>query len=40
MADEHENPEWGHQVARWTFIVTIVLAVLYVGVVVVFVLSR
>jgi hypothetical protein len=40
MADEKFSDDWGVVVARWTLIWTLVLAVLYVGAVLVFVLFR
>lgn len=41
MADESDrtSDSWGHDVAKWTFILTVVLAVLYVGAVFVFILN-
>jgi hypothetical protein len=39
-ADEQFSDDWGDGVARWTMIVTVVLAVLYVGSVLMFVLLR
>jgi hypothetical protein len=39
-ADEQFSDDWGDEVARWTMIVTVVLAVLYVGSVLMFVLLR
>ena len=39
MADETRDEGWGDQVAWWTFVVTIVSAVLFVGAVAVFILS-
>ena len=40
--DDHssDDGDWGNQVAKWTFISTVVLAVLYVGSAVAFVLLR
>jgi ABC-type uncharacterized transport system permease subunit len=42
MADHGDRPpdDWGDQVAKWTFISTVVLAVLYVGSSMVYVLLR
>lgn len=40
MADETRDDRWGDQVAWWTFVMTIVSAVLFVGAVAVFILSR
>lgn len=37
---EHEGQDWGQQVARWTFWLTALLAVLYVGGIFFFVLYR
>ena len=39
MAEETRDPHWGDKVARWTFIITVVSAMLFVGSVVLFVLS-
>ncbi len=41
MADhgEQPSPNWGQDVAKWTFILTVVLAVLYVGAVFAFILK-
>jgi len=39
MADEdNRDPSWGDSVAKWTFIWTLILAVLYVGSVFAFIL--
>lgn len=40
MADDGKRPPdtWGNDVAKWTFIMTVVLAVLYVGTVLIFIL--
>ena len=42
MADHGDRPsdDWGNLVAKWTFISSVVLAVLYIGSAVVFVLLR
>ena len=42
MADHEDEPsdDWGTVVARWTFICTLVLAVLYVGSVFIFILPH
>ena len=43
MADhgsDRPTDDWGDQVAKWTFISSIVLAALYIGSAVVFVLLR
>jgi hypothetical protein len=42
MADHSDRPsdDWGDQVAKWTFVLSLVLAVFYVGFVLTFVLSR
>lgn len=41
MADHGDRPSesWGHDVAKWTFILTMLLTVLYVGAVFVFILK-
>lgn len=41
MADHSDRPSenWGHDVAKWTFIFTVILAALYVGAVFVFILK-
>ena len=38
MAEETRDPHWAEKVARWTFIITVVSAVLFVGSIVVFIL--
>ena len=40
MADANDRPDddWAERVAKWTFVVTLVLAVLYVGAVFLFIL--
>ena len=40
MADDHDerDPQWGNTVARWTFLFTVILAVLYCGAVFIFIL--
>lgn len=40
MADHSDRPpdDWGDQTAKWTFISSMVLAVLYIGTVFVFIL--
>jgi hypothetical protein len=42
MGEHSDRPpdDWGDVVARWTFISSVVLAVLYVGSIFVFILSR
>ena len=42
MADHSDRPDddWGEVTARWTFIATVVLALLYVGAVFGFILPR
>ena len=39
MADHSDRPsdDWGEVVVKWTFILTVVLAALYVGAVVLFI---
>lgn len=39
MADHSDRPsdDWGNVVGKWTFILTVVLAALYVGAVLVFI---
>ncbi|MFN8589724.1 MAG: hypothetical protein U0704_18195 [Candidatus Eisenbacteria bacterium] len=39
MADHSDRPteDWGNNVAKWTFILTIILAALYVGAVILYV---
>ena len=39
MGTETRDEHWGEKVARWTFIVTVVSAVLFVGSVVLFILK-
>ena len=41
MADHHDRPSenWGPETAKWTFIFTVVLAVLYIGAVFAFILK-
>lgn len=36
--DDDPTGDWGDNAAKWTFILTLVLAVLYVGAVVLFIL--
>lgn len=40
MGDHEERPkdDWGDMVAKWTFLATLVLAVLYIGCVFVFIM--
>ena len=38
-SDRSSDENWGHDVAKWTFLFTIVLAALYVGAVFVFILN-
>ena len=39
MADDRDpSDDWGNFVAKWTFIWTVILAVLYVGTVFIFIL--
>jgi hypothetical protein len=42
MAEHSDRPpdDWANHVAKWTFVATVVLTVLYVGGVVAFVLLR
>ena len=42
MGDPHDRPsdDWSHVVAKWTFLGTLVLAVLYIGSVFAFILMR
>ena len=39
MADHSDRPteSWGNDVAKWTFILTVILAALYVGAVILYV---
>lgn len=36
--DDKPSETWGNDVAKWTFIFTVVLAVLYIGTVLLFIL--
>ena len=40
MADPSDQPsdDWGDTVAKWTFIFTVILAALYIGAVILFIL--
>ena len=40
MSDDNDRPDddWADVVAKWTFVSTVILAVLYVGTVVIFIL--
>ena len=38
--DDKPSDDWGSEVAKWTFITTVVLAILYVGSVFLFILPR
>ena len=40
MAGHEERPsdEWGNEVAKWTFILTVILTALYVGAVFIYVM--
>ena len=40
MADSEREDQWGHTIAKWTFVLTVIGAVLFIGAVVLFVLSR
>jgi hypothetical protein len=40
MAEETRDPHWGEKVAWWTFVITVVSAVLFVGSVIVFILNK
>lgn len=40
MADDHDDPKWGDWVAKRTFWVTAIFALLYVGSIFAFILYR
>lgn len=37
-SSDHTPDDWADQVAKWTFILTVILAVLYIGTVLLFIL--
>jgi len=39
MAEETRDEHWGEKVAWWTFLITVISAILFVGAAVVFVLN-
>jgi len=40
MADGERDEDWGPKIARWTFVLTVISALLFVGSVIAFVLTR